>query len=489
MECILEKLTDRKRNEIKNSLVDIFGPQNVTDKVHDLYPYSYDATECEPHMPDFVVLPETVDQVVAAVKLASEAKIPLVSYISGNNLGGLAIPEKGGIILDFSKRMNRVLHVHESHMYAILEPGVTFGQFKKYLDDHHPGLRYSYPFAPPYSGAVGNVLLSGMNNMSCAHGSMGDWINGVEVVLHDGMVARIGSCFLGKEFRPDNWHSRYPMPDLLGLFVNWQGMTGIVTKCAVQLWPRRPIEKAFFGITYGYETTAEFMRELGRAEIIDDISTVSVEVAKMSLEIPNPIKITEEPDFAMLITLSALTQKHLEAKQEIVQDILTKINQKHGNKVFIQDFDFFASLVGERVRVFYDLPGVITPLVEYSGLTWFGSYAPPEHMGILFEKATGIFHKYNFPAFVYSKMMKSGHYGIFRPIIRFKKDAEEDRARSAMEEFFDLGVKYGCIPYKTPVWMCNRLKEIIDPNWLGFFTKVKGFMDPHGIFNPGRWGI
>ncbi|MBN2151503.1 MAG: FAD-binding oxidoreductase [Candidatus Lokiarchaeota archaeon] len=485
----MEKLTDRKRSEIKGRLEGIFGPENVTDKVHDLFPYSYDATECEPHMPDFVVLPEYVDQVVAVVKLASESGVPLVPYISGNNIGGLTIPERGGIVVDFSKRMNRILHVHESHMYAILEPGVTFGQLKKHLDDHHPGLRYSYPFAPPFSGAVGNAMLSGMNNMSCAHGSMGDWINGVEVVLHDGTVARVGSCFLGKEFRPDNWHSRYPMPDLLGMFVNWQGMTGIVTKCAVQLWPRRPIETAYVGIAYGFETTAELMRELGRAEVIDDISAVSVEVAKMSVGIPTPIKIPEEPDFALLVPVSALTRKHLEAKYEIIQDVFAKVNRKHGNKTFITKFDTFASLVGEGVRAFYDLPGVVTPLVEYSGLTWFGSYAPPEHLGTLFEKANAIFHKYNFPAFVYSKIMKSGHYGIFRSIIRYKKDSEEDRAHRAMEEFFDLGVEHGCIPYKAPVWMCERLKEHIDPNWLELFKRVKGLMDPKGILNPGRWGV
>nr|MDO8108915.1 FAD-binding oxidoreductase [Candidatus Sigynarchaeota archaeon] len=485
----MQNLTDHKKTEIKNRLVEIFGPQNVTDKEPDLYTYSYDATECEPHMPDFVALPETVDQVVAVVKLANDMEVPLIPYISGNNVGGLTIPVRGGIILDFSKRMNKILHVHESSMYAILEPGVTFGQLKKCLDDHHPSLRYSYPFAPPFSGAVGNALLSGMNNMSSAHGSMGDWINGIEVVLHDGTVARIGSCFLGKEFRTDNWHTRYPMPDLLGLFVNWQGMTGIVTKCAVQLWPRRPIEKAYVSFCYGFENTAELMRELGRAEIADDVLVVSVEVAKMLLGIPTPIKIPEEPDFAMLIQLSALTQKHLEAKYEIMQCILAKVNQKHGNKIFLTEFDAGASIVGESFRFAYDLPAVVTPLVEYSGLTWYGSYAPPEHLGVLLEKGTAIFHKYNFPPFVYSKIMKSGHYSLFRPIIRYKKDSEEERARSALEEFFALGVEYGCLPYKTPAWMCNRLKEFIDPNWLEFFKKVKGFMDPKGIFNPGRWGI
>lgn len=488
---MIHRIKEENKTHIKKKLEEIFGANNVTNNKVDLLPYSYDATECEPNMPDFVCLVETVDQVVNVVKFANDQKIPLVPYITGNNIGGLTIPQQGGIMLDFGKKMNKILYVHENHMYALLEPGVTFGQLFKYLNEHHPNLRYSYPFAPPYSGVVGNALLSGMNNQSAMHGSQGDAINGLEVVLHDGSVVRIGSCFLSKEFRPDNWHSRYPIPDLMGLFVNWQGMTGIVTKCAVQLWPKRPIETALLAISDGAELTAEFIRELGRLEIVDDVSAVSIEVAKMSLGYEIPKKFDKEPSFPIIIPISALNKKHFEVKRELIEDLIKKLTSKeeYKGKLQLTDFDEFAACVGDGVRVFRDLPAVITPLVDYSGLTWVGTYAPPENLGPLINEGTELFKKYDIPTFIYMKSMKASHYAIFRPIIRYKKELEEERMKKFTSEMLEICLKYGCIPYKTPVWVAKRLQEIIDPNWFKFFKSVKKFMDPNNIFNPGRWGL
>ena len=134
---IFEKVN---KEEVYKKLVEIFGTKNVSDKKVDLYPYSYDMTECEPHMPDFVVIPENNDQLINLVNFCNKNLIPIVPYISGNNVGGLTIPEQGGIIVDFGKKMNKILYINENMMYAILEPGVTFGQFKKYLDDSHPNI-------------------------------------------------------------------------------------------------------------------------------------------------------------------------------------------------------------------------------------------------------------------------------------------------------------------------------------------------------------
>ncbi len=93
-------------------LGEIFGSKNVTDKSVDLYPYSYDMTECEPHMPDFVVIPENASQLIELVKFCNQNSIPIVPYISGNNVGGLTIPEQGGVVVDFGKKMNKILHIN-----------------------------------------------------------------------------------------------------------------------------------------------------------------------------------------------------------------------------------------------------------------------------------------------------------------------------------------------------------------------------------------
>lgn len=480
-----------EKSKIHEKLIDIFGKANVSQNTADLYPYSYDMTECEPHMPDFVVIPEKNNQLVDLVKFCNKNKIPIVPYISGNNVGGLTIPNNGGIIIDFGKKMNKILHVNENMMYALLEPGVTFGQLKKYLDDNHPNLRYSYPFAPPYAGVVGNAILSGMNNLSCKIGSMGDSINGLEVLLADGTIARIGSCFYGeREADPDSWWCRYPMPDLLGLFVNWQGMTGLVTKCAVQLWPNPPYKKVLLAIVFGLTDIGPVIREIGTNDVVDDISAVSSEVIKMSVEIPEPKKYPGEPDFAALFSISGKSEKLLKAKEEIVSERIQDLNKK-GKKIILVDADEFVKLFNLRVRCHLDLPAVILSLVEYSGLTWFGSYAPTHKLETLIEKVDKLFHDHDVPSFIYMKSMKSGHYGIFRPIIRYNKfkEGEEEQIHTLLDKITDTCIQEGCIPYKTPAWMTEKLRKKINPGWITLFEKVKECLDPNNIFNPGRWNI
>jgi len=461
----------------------------VSDKQSDLYPYSYDMTEVKPSMPNFVVIPENKEQLVKLVKFCNKYIIPIIPYITGNNVGGITVPVKGGIIVDFGKKMNKILHVNENMKYAILEPGVTFGQFKKYLDDNYPNLRYSYPFAPPSAGVVGNALLSGMNNLSEKIGSMGDSINGLEVITIDGDVARIGSCFYGKEEAdPDHWYSRYPMPDLLGLFVNWQGMTGLVTKCAVQLWPKDPFEKNIVALFEDLPSVGRFMREVGSLEVLNDISAVSIEVVKMTIELPEPKRFPGEPAMIANCPISGKTQKLVDAKLEILQNKVKEL-QDEGMPVILEDIDDFAKLLNLRVRSFLDLPAVILSLFEYSGLTWFGSYAPSHIHDELIPKVDAIFHKHGVPPFIYMKNMKSNHYGIFRPIIRYNKykEGEEERVHALLEEITDVCIDAGCIPYKTPEWMTEKMRKKINPGWQNLFEKVKKMMDPNGIFNPGRW--
>jgi FAD/FMN-containing dehydrogenase len=482
---IFEKVS---REDVKNKLIEIFGTTCVTDKQADLYPYSFDMTECEGKMPDFVVIPENVDQLVELVKYCNANIIPIVPYISGNNVGGLTIPEQGGIIVDFSKKMNKILHINENMMYALLEPGVTFGQLKKYLDENYPHLRYSYPFAPPYAGVVGNAILSGMNNMSNKIGSMGDSVNGLEVITADGEVARIGSCFYGKDkANPDSWWSRYPMPDLLGLFINWQGMSGLVTKAAVQLWPNDPYKKAFFIIAWEVTDVGEAFREIGKTETVLDMSLFSTTAIKLVVGNEDPVRFPQEPGYACLMPMSAKTQEILDAKVKLLKETVDKL-KKRGFKLLLSDFEEFAKIFNLRMRCAYDLPSVILPTVLGSGLTWFGSYAPTHKYEKLFAEATEIFKKHNFnQPIMYGKVMKGGHYGIFRPILPFNKYKNEEEVHEIMKEIAELGLSEGCIPYKTPIWLTELMRKKINPGWLKLFDKIKNTMDPNNIFNPGKW--
>ena len=217
---------------IVRELASLVGKDHVTTNKADLYIYSQDLTQAEPKWPDVVVLPGSLDELRSVVGLANREKIPVTPYVAGGNIGGLAIPQRGGILLDL-KRMDRIVEVSETDMYAVVEPGVTFGHIKAYLDKHHPNLVYTYAFSPPSTGIITNSLLQGLDNLSFRYGAASHWVSGLEVLLATGEIVKIGSSAIS-----GTWQAIVPFPELSGLFLGWQGTTGIITKMAVSLWPK-----------------------------------------------------------------------------------------------------------------------------------------------------------------------------------------------------------------------------------------------------------
>ncbi len=85
-----------------------------------------------PKRPDWVVRVKDTDQVQKVVQLANEQKVPVVPRSSGMGFHGSGIPEEGGIVIDM-QGMNRVLRVDTRNKWALVEPGVTYGQLQKEL--------------------------------------------------------------------------------------------------------------------------------------------------------------------------------------------------------------------------------------------------------------------------------------------------------------------------------------------------------------------
>ena len=218
------------KNKVIEELEKIVGSNFVSTNQADLYVYSYDLTFADSKWPDMVVLPQSLEELKAVMHLANREKVPVIPYIAGGNVGGLTIPLEGGMILDL-KRMNRILEVNETDMYALVEPGVTFGQIKAYLDKYHPTLMYTYAFSPPSTGVIANAIVQGLDNLSFRYGAASHWVTGLEVLLATGELVRIGSGAAS-----NTWQAIAPFPELDGLFLGWQGTTGVITKMAVSLW-------------------------------------------------------------------------------------------------------------------------------------------------------------------------------------------------------------------------------------------------------------
>jgi len=478
--------TAKKHDMIVEKLQDIVGKEWVSDFAAELLLYSQDMTENPASKPDVVVLPQKVEEIQQILKLANEHKVPVVPFVSGNNIGGLAIPLKGGIIVDL-KKMDGILRLNEDDMYMIIEPGVTFGHVNKFLKE--TDYRYCYPMAPPYTSVMANALLNGLNNLSTRYGNMGNVINGLEAVLPTGELVKVGSCALWDE----HWWGN-PLPDLLGLFKNWQGMTGIVTKIGLQVWPKKPIREMLIIISNDFPETYEVVRKVTRTGILNDSLLVSIETGKMILGVPykHADRQEGEPRWIIFFDFSAHNDLEYKGKLKIIEDAFSEL-KKTDKKAVITTQDGLSKVYGGILGYLRDLPFTLYGMMEYGGCTWVGTYmtTKPEAIVKGVEKAFEVIQKHKFETCLYSRSMGSGHYYAFRFLLRFSKEDPEEakRMRALNKELLDSLFELGAMPYKTPYWATEVLIDKMDKNTYDLFKKIKNTMDPNGIMNPGRWGF
>ena len=472
------------KKDLLKALASVVGEDRVLGEEEDLRAYASDMTESPASVPAAAVRIHTVEEVQALLRLANQERIPVTPAVARTNLAGLTLAPAGGVILDL-KEMNRIIEVHEEDQYALIEPGVTFGQMKAHLDAHHPTLRLGYPLSPPETSVVCNCLLDGLGNLSLRHGAMSDWINGIEAVLPTGELIKAGSCALSPW-----WFAKAPVPDATGLFVSWQGTTGIVTKLAVQLWPNRRFRDRGFVLCASRYDGALLMAELARMDLFDDIGGLSWPAGKMLLGVAKPQKDPDEPDFMVYLDLSSDTRYSFEVKKREVSSLL-RARRKKGLQIegllrvedLVKLTPTFASLSEFPTRLGFLLDG------PGGGLTWVGTYGPWSQAVQGMEAASAILEQAGRPPIIVARPMKGGHFGVLRFISVFDKtDQEEVEEVGALNRRLAVSLlDHGFVPYKAPRWAVDLFMERIDPGYAALIRRIKDLLDPNHIMNPGKW--
>ncbi|GAA1511691.1 FAD-binding and (Fe-S)-binding domain-containing protein [Nocardioides humi] len=148
--------------------------------------YSYDASSYRV-TPRLVAFPAGVDDVRAVLETARRHDLPVTARGGGTSMAGNAVGE--GIVIDLSRRMNRVLEVDVAGRSVRLEPGVVLDDLNRRLADH--GLEFA-PDPSSHSRATvgGMVGNDACGNHSVAHGRTSDHILELDLVLADGAYVR-----------------------------------------------------------------------------------------------------------------------------------------------------------------------------------------------------------------------------------------------------------------------------------------------------------
>ena len=252
--------------EILGALESIVGPEHVSGDAPDMIPYIKDSYSTmmgrDVPLPDFVVMPNSAEEVQQIVKLANEHLFPIYPRSFGVNIAGSALPyNAGGVVLDL-KRMDRIVEINQDTMTATIEPGVTWGRLRK--EANKLGLDV-IPIGGPYqTSPVGNHLLTNITPYSSKYHC--DRAVTLKAVLPNGEMLRTGS-WASAEGGDVNPYFRYAYgPDMTGMFRGSMGNYGIIVELVERLRPLAPVENNLY---FGFEELApclKFMQAVERLE-------------------------------------------------------------------------------------------------------------------------------------------------------------------------------------------------------------------------------
>lgn len=455
---------------ILKSLIEILGDRGVSNSPEELWFYSRDPGVLAPHLPDYVVAPETTEQVQKVVQLANRERIPIVPMGNGMALTGLVIPLKGGIVMDM-KRMNKILEVNEKARYVVVEGGTSQGVLKAYLQDHYPRLRHSLPDAPPVTTIAANVALHGQGRLTQQYGFNSDMVTGLEVVLPTGDICKIGSPSLGPY-----WFSKGPtLPDLSGLFLGWLGTTGIFTKVGLKLYPNKKFRDVELFVTDRVELVSEILYKLTHLEMLEDINVWFQ---------PKPLMFKD--NFHITIYFTGDTEEEIEFKRKMIWDAVQEfIDTKDGGFMGLQFMkERLLEMPQRGVADFADVP-------KGGGFEYSGPITLVEHFPQYAAKVIELAAKYNVLYASSARIISGGHSMMFSISFAFnrKDPAMMSRVKNALDEATEFALKMGGIPWKPNFMEQKMTMQKMDPNTLKLLQMVKRNLDPQGIMNPGNWEV
>lgn len=457
-------------SDILQSLIEIVGEQGVSNRPEELWFYARDPGVLSPHLPDFVVAPQTTEQVQKVVQLANREKIPIVPMGNGMALTGLVIPLKGGMVMDM-KRMNKILEVNEKARYVVVEGGTSQGVLKAYLQDHYPHLRHSLPDAPPAATIAANVALHGQGRLTQQYGFHSDMVTGLEVVLPTGEICKIGSPSLGPY-----WFSKGPaLPDLSGLFLGWLGTTGIFTKVGLRLYPNKKIREVEIFVTDRAELVPETIYRLTHLEMVEDIIVWFQ---------PKPLMFKDH--YHATIYFTGDTEEEIEFKRKMIWDALQEfIDTKDGGFMGVQLLKQQLLEMPQRsVAEFADVP-------RGGGFEYSGPITVVEHFPRYAAKVLELATHYDLLYSSTARIISGGHAMMFSISFAFNRadPAMMDRVKNALDEATGFALETGAIPWKPNFMEQKMTLGKMDPNTRKLLQMVKKNLDPQGIMNPGNWEV
>lgn len=215
----------RQRQALIAELRAVLPPESVLDQPEQLRPYECDGLSVYRRLPMLVVLPETLDQVQAVVRICRGHCLPLIARGAGTGLSGGVLPVSQGVLLSLA-RLRQILGIDPRNAVARVQPGVRNLAISEAVA--HLGLYYAPDPSSQIACTIGGNVAENSGGVHCLkYGLTVHNVIGLKLLTIDGDVLEIGDGALD-----------IPGYDLLALMNGSEGMLGIVLEVLVKLLPK-----------------------------------------------------------------------------------------------------------------------------------------------------------------------------------------------------------------------------------------------------------
>lgn len=519
-------------NDMK-SLQQIVGSENMSDDLAMRALFSQDIW-AKGDTADFVISPETTEQLSEAVRLVARGKIRLnprgggMSYTQGYT----PTCDKTGI-LDFS-RMDKIVEINADDMYVTVQAGCTW----KTLYDALMPLGLRTPFWGPlsgYSSTIGGGL--SQNNAFFGAGTYGtstESVTAMTVVLADGTIVRTGTAGnkVSKAFY------RHYGPDLTGLFMGDAGALAYKAEATFRLipmpkaessasyefdarddWAAAQVEMGRLGLAcelFGFDPNLQAVR-MKRASLTADVKSLANVITKQKGGLLKGLKEGAKVALSgrsymddVAYSVHFIVEGHSDAEVQAKIETLKEIAETHGGKAIensipkimrANPFGPLNNILGPQGERWVPIHGIVAMgdgvqcLADIEALfvsmqDKFDTFKITTGYLLTTLSTNGFLVE---PVFIWPEEIWPIHEqtvepGVLKRIKRFESNpAATDFVKEARQGILDIFTNYGAAHFQ--IGRTYPYRENRDAAAWEMLDGIKSLLDPHRLINSGALGL
>jgi FAD/FMN-containing dehydrogenase/Fe-S oxidoreductase len=487
-------------------------------------------------VPAGVVVPRTMDEALRALSIARDEGRTITPRGGGTSQCGQTVNE--GLVVDFSKHLNRILSLDVENRVCVVEPGIVLDDLNRQLKKH--GLWFPVDVSTASRATIGGMA----GNNSCGgrslrYGTMRDNTLSLDAALVDGTLLHFGEVprdlaqidtqgnvpdsglglfrdllDLGEReaaeiadkfpkvqrrvggYNLDALVPRNSPNNMAHLLVGSEGTLAFTTQVKLKLWPvirNKVLGVCHFGSFYEAMDAAQHLVKLKpiAVELVDrTMIALGREIAMFRPVIDATVR--GDPDALLIVEFAEEDQadnlRKLEQLSELMSDLGFGWNnpqRKWGGVVDVVEpatqtaiSDFRTS--GLNVMMSMKQEGKPVSFVEDCAV-------PLPHLADYTERLNAVFAKHGTSGTMYAHASEGCLH--VRPVLNLKLDKDVKAMRAIAEEAFAMVREYKGShsgEHGDGIVRSEFHESMFGSRIVADFREVKHRFDPDNLLNPGK---